>query len=109
MKKCPDCNNNLMGVDTRGMFAFEKRAARIFWLISFVFLVLLWSILIQKIVPETFRPIALVIYYSLGAILIYKTYNSNKNKIIYECISCKKKFKGNALTQFNYGEPETKI
>ena len=109
MKKCSDCNNELVGVDTVGMFSFEKRFSRMFWLISVIFLALLWSILIPKIMPEEIKHIALVIYYSFSAILIYKLYKSNKNKIIYECVSCKNKYKGNTHTKFNYGEPETKI
>jgi hypothetical protein len=109
MKKCPDCSNELVGVDTIGLFSFEKSISKIFWLISVIFLALLWSILIPKLIPEEVKHIALGVYYSLVAILIYKLYKSNNNKVIYECISCKQKFKGNALTKFNYGEPETKI
>jgi len=57
-------------------------------------------------VAEEAKSIALVVYYFLAGILIYKSY---KNKIIYECSGCKNKFKGRALEKFNYGAPETKI
>jgi len=109
MKKCPDCNSDLVAVDTLGIFSFEKRFSRVFWLISVIFIALLWSILLPKIMPEEAKSISLVVYYFLAGILIYKSYKTNKNKVIYECASCKNKFKGSALTKFNYGAPETKI
>ena len=104
MKACPDCKNELIAIDSKGLFSFQKRASRILWVISMVFLGVLWSILVPKIVPENISSYALAAYYILITILIIKLYKSNKSKIIYECTNCKNKFSDTPLKPFTYGK-----
>ncbi len=102
MKKCPDCNNELKGVDTRGIFAFEKRSLRISWFIAFTFIIIVCSALILVLLPEAMHSIASLIYFPLAFFLLYKIYKQKLDTIIYECISCKKRFKGQKLEKFSY-------
>lgn len=102
MKTCPNCNKELISIDSKGIFSFQKRASRIFWVVSTTFLGLLWSILIPKITPEAISSYALVLYYIIITILIIKLYKSNKSKVIYECVSCKKKYSDTPLKPFTY-------
>ena len=104
MKTCPNCNKQLVAIDSAGIFSFKKRASRIYWVISAIFLGLLWSILILKIAPENTTQIALAVYYIVVTVFIVKMYKSNMNKIIYECVSCKNKYSNNPLKSFNYGK-----
>jgi len=104
MKTCPNCNNELIAIDSTGIFSFQKRASRIYWVISSIFLGLLWSILIPKVVPESITQIVLAVYYFVVIVFIIKMYKSNMNKIIYECVSCKNKYNNNPLKPFNYGK-----
>ena len=100
---CPKCNGNLSGVDTLGMFAFEKFPLRVLWLVFACFLVFVWSSLVL-IVYQPLRSVAFTAYYILGGIFIYKRYNKNLDKVIYECVSCQSRFKGNNLNEFSYKE-----
>ena len=102
MMNCPKCNGSLKGVDTLGMFAFEKRSLRMVWLVFACFLVFVWSGLIVILSPESLRSTALIVYYMLGGFFVYKIYNKNLNKVIYECSGCQLRFKGPDLTGFNY-------
>ena len=104
MKTCPDCNKEIIAIDSNGIFSFQKRASRIFWLFSVTFLILLWSILITKLMPESLVSVSLVVYYIAALIFMVKMYKSNLNKVIYECANCKNKFSGNPLKPFNYGK-----
>jgi len=104
MKICPDCNKELIAIDSKGMFSFQKRASRMLWLFLVIFLVLLWSILIPKLMPEDLVSVSLVVYYITALIFILKTYKLNKSKIIYECLNCKNKFSDNPLKPFDYGK-----
>ena len=104
MKTCPNCNKQLVAIDSTGIFSFQKRALRIYWVISATFLGLLWSILILKIAPENITQIALAVYYITAIVFIIKMYKSNMKKIIYECINCKNKYSNNPLKLFNYAQ-----
>jgi DNA-directed RNA polymerase subunit RPC12/RpoP len=104
MNKCSKCNSPLFSVDTLSVFSFEKRATRMFWLIFSVFLIVLWSGLVLKLAPESAKSIALLIYYTLGILAVYKLYRNNLNKVIYECSKCKTRFKGNSPEPFIYKE-----
>jgi len=104
MKTCPNCNNELKAIDSKGIFFFQKRASRIYWVFSAIFLGLVWSILIPKITPESISNYALVVYYIIITILIIKLYKSNMSKVIYECVGCKNKYSNNPLKLFNYRE-----
>ena len=102
MGSCPICNNELKAVDTRGIFPFESRASRARWLVVFSFLIIIWSALILVVLPEKYQSIALLIYYPLSFAMLIKVYKTKLNSIIYECISCKNRFKGQNLTKFSY-------
>ncbi len=102
MNSCPDCNNELKGVDTRGIFAFENRSLRIFWFIGFTFIILVCSALILVLLPKSFHSITSLIYFPLAFFLLYKVYKRKLDTIIYECVSCKKRFKGQKLENFSY-------
>jgi hypothetical protein len=102
MDNCPNCNNKLKAVDTRGIFPFENRASRVRWLTVFSLLIVLWSALILVLVPEDYQSIALLIYYPLSFAILIKLYKTKLDSIIYECISCKNRFKGQKLTKFSY-------
>jgi len=104
MKTCPNCNNELIAIDSTGIFSFQKRASRIYWIFSAIFLGLLWSILIPKIMPENLTYFALALYYIIAIMLIFKMYKSNMKKIIYECVNCKNKYSNTPLKLFNYGK-----
>ena len=104
MKKCPNCNNQLIAIDSTVIFSFHTKALRINWVITAVFIGLLWSILIPKILPENIAHIALVVYYIFAIIFIIKMYKSNMKKIIYECVSCKNRYSNNPLKPFKYGK-----
>ena len=104
MKACPNCNKEPIAIDSNGMFSFQKRASRIFWLFSVTFLILLWSILIPKLMPEALISVSLVVYYIAAIIFMLKMYKSNLQKVIYECVNCKNKFSGNPIKLFNYGK-----
>ena len=104
MKTCPDCNKELIAIDSKGLFSFQKRASRIFWLFSVTFLILLWSILIPKLMPEVLISVSLVAYYIAALIFMLKMYKSNVKKVIYECINCKNKFSDTPLKPYDYGK-----
>jgi hypothetical protein len=104
MESCPNCNSKLKAVDTRGIFPFEGRASRVRWLIVFSFLIIIWSALILVLVPEKYQSIALLIYYPLSFAILIKLYKTKLNSIIYECVSCKNRFKGQKLTKFSYSD-----
>jgi hypothetical protein len=104
MKKCPNCNNQLIAIDSTGIFSFQKRASRIYWVISTIFLGLLWSILIPKIMSEKLTHIAFAVYYISAILFILNMYKSNMKKIIYECVNCKNKYSNNPLKLFKYGK-----
>ena len=104
MKTCPNCNNELIAIDSTAIYSFQKRASRIYWLVSLIFIALLLSILIPKIVPDAISQLVLVIYYVIALIAIMKMYKSNKNKVVYECIKCKNKYSDNPLKLFHYGK-----
>ncbi len=68
----------------------------------FIFLIIVWSALILVIVPKSFQSIALLIYYPTAFLLLHRVYNKKLDTIIYECTSCKKRFKGEKLENFSY-------
>ena len=109
MDKCPNCNNKLKAVDTRGIFPFESSASRVRWLTVFSFLIVIWSALILVLVPEEYQSIALIIYYPLSIAILIKLYMTKLDSIIYECITCKNRFKGQKLTKFSYVDKQHKI
>ena len=97
MNNCPHCNKELKAIDTRGIFPFESRASKVRWVIVFSFLIIVWSALILVLIPKAYQSIALLVYYPLSFSLLYKLYNSKLNSIVYECTSCKDRFKGKNL------------
>jgi len=103
MKNCPNCNNKLTGIDTRGVFAFENRSSRVGWFIAFTFIIIVCSAFILVLLPKATHSIALLLYYPLAFYLLYKIYKKKLNTIIYECTICKNRFKGETLEDFNYG------
>ncbi len=103
MDSCPNCNAELKAVDTRGIFPFESRTSRVRWIVVFSFLIIVWSALILALVPEAYQSIALLLYYPLSFALLFKLYKSKLDSIIYECTSCKDRFKGQKLVKFSYG------
>jgi len=102
MESCPNCNNELKAVDTRGIFPFESRVSRVRWLMVFSLLIIVWSALILVLVPEGYQVIALLIYFILSFSILIKFYKMKLDSIIYECIGCKNRFKGRKLTKFSY-------
>jgi uncharacterized Tic20 family protein len=103
MNKCPDCNNELKGIDTRGVFAFESRTLRITWVISFTFIIIVCSALILVLLPESAHSIASLIYFPVAFFLLYKTYQRKLDTVVYECVGCKERFKGKKLEKYRYG------
>lgn len=104
MKTCPNCNKQLIAIDSSGIFSFQKRASRIYWVISAIFIGLLWSILILKIMPENITHIALAVYYIFAILFIFNMYKSNMKKIIYKCVNCNNTYSSNPLELFDYGK-----
>lgn len=81
---------------------FDKKASKVTWLIVSIFLILIWSILVVKLVPESIRGFGLLIYYALGLLLVHKLYKRNLEKVIYECADCKTRYKGSSPEEFSY-------
>lgn len=102
MNSCPNCKGILRGVDTLGIFAFERRSLRVIWLLFVCFLVLLWSVLVVILVRESARTAAVIVYYILSCVLVYKLYKRKLSKVVYECQSCKSRYIGPDLTEFDY-------
>ncbi len=103
MKICPDCNNKLTSVDTRGLFAFENRSLRVSWFIGFTFVIIVFSALILVLLHEDFYSIAFLIYFPSAFMLLHRVYKGKLDTIIYECTNCKSRFKGQNLEKFRYG------
>lgn len=96
---CPKCGGHLLGVDTPGFFAFEKRLHRVIWFLFFCVVTILGAGLLMVFYSKNG---ALIIYFILSAAWGYKLYSRLMNEIIYECQICKSKFKGSNLTEFAY-------
>ncbi len=104
MKICPKCNGRLIGIDTLGFFAFDKKAIRYYFVGLFAFFIWFWSNLLYVLAPKEIVTFILVVYYIIGLLLLVKFYAYYASKVIYECRVCKNRFMANSTETFSYKE-----
>jgi len=102
MKRCPNCNENIVAIDTIGLFRFENKGSRVRWVLGFSFLILVWSALIPIFFSQPYRLVLLVIYYIFACGFLYRIYLNKLDSIVYGCENCSKKFIGRKLSIFTY-------
>ena len=101
MKKCPTCSSKLIKIDSAK--PYSKKLIHISFMIQII-VIYAWSGFFYGLTPEPYKNIALILYFIITHIYLYKAYLIEKEAAIYECKKCKGLFKGIRLEPFNYSE-----
>ena len=106
MKKCADCGYPLERIDFIGTFftpVLQGWLSWPFWFLPRLILSLIGVALINKFTTDEISGYLVALYMTLVLIGLTIRFKKHLNDFVYECVNCKRRYKGIKREPFNYG------